>query len=93
MNLHPGEDSDKFKASLRWLWRFFCRHGIRQLSLQGKKLSADAADPEPFRKILEEYMEVEGLTLDQVYNCDETGRYFSFQERPWLLHLKSQFQA
>ena len=35
-----GEES-KFQASSGWQWRFCKRHGIRNLSLQGEKLSAD----------------------------------------------------
>ena len=49
---------------------------MRQLSLQGEKLSADATACGPFRALLEDYIEKEELTLDQVYNCDETGLYF-----------------
>ena len=39
-----GGDSrpmQEFSASSGWLWRFCQRHSIRQLSLQGEKLSAD----------------------------------------------------
>ena len=50
--------NSNFKASSGWRWRFCKRHGIRELSLQGEKLSADkdAADkfiPE-FKKVCEE---------------------------------------
>ena len=34
-----------FVASSGWKWRFCRRHGIRNLSLQGEKLSADADTP------------------------------------------------
>lgn len=69
-------DEMTFKASSQWLWRFRNRHG--------EKLSVDPAAPEPFRKTLEEYIENEGLTLDQVYNCDETGLYFRLLPRKTL---------
>ena len=65
------------------VFRFYSRHGICQPTLQGKKLSADAAVTEPFQKTLEEYIEIEGFTLGQVYICDETGLCFvSSQKGP-----------
>ena len=73
--LHP--DSEKsFKASKGWVWRFCNRHGIRQVSMEGEKLSADVTAPEPFKKELLQYIEQAGLTMEQVYNCDETGLCF-----------------
>ena len=41
--LHEGESSCVSHLSLAeaWLWRFCKCHGIRQLSLQGEKVSAD----------------------------------------------------
>lgn len=62
-----------FQANRGWLWHFCQRHGIRQLSLQGEKVSSDAAAVEPFKVELQELLEREHLTLDQLYNCDETG--------------------
>ena len=49
------------------------RHGIRQLSLQGEKLSADTFGIETFKKKLQDTKEKEGLTLEHIYNCDVTG--------------------
>ena len=37
--LHEGESMPPFQASRCWLWRFYQRHGIRRLSLQGEKVS------------------------------------------------------
>ena len=73
--LHQGDSEAEllFQASRGWLWRFCQRHGIRQLSLQGEKISADASAVEPFQDELQELLESEQLTLDQLYNCDETG--------------------
>ena len=65
-----------FKASSGWLWRFCDCHGIRQLPLQGEKLSADVCAPEPFKKTLSDLMTKENLSIEQIYNCDETGLYF-----------------
>ena len=57
------------------------RQGMRQLSVQGEKLSADSTTPDPFKQTLTGYIEAERLTLDQVYNCDETGLYFRLLPR------------
>ena len=65
--------TSELKASKGWLWRFCKRHGIRELSFQGEKLSADEASVGPFQTKLKEFMEQEGLTLEQLCNCDETG--------------------
>ena len=66
-----GDSVPDFKASKGWLWRFCNRHGMRQLSIQGKKLSSDMTVPDPFE--LQTLMENEGLTLENLYHCDETG--------------------
>ena len=74
--LHKDDESTleaPFNASRGWLWRFCQRHGIRHLSLQGEKLSSDGSVIEPFKAELQELLEHEQLTLDKVYNCDETG--------------------
>ena len=39
--IHAGESVPPFQGSRGWLWRFCNRHGVRQLSLQGEKLSSD----------------------------------------------------
>ena len=51
------ELDSEFTASKGWLWRFCKRHGIRELSLQGEKLSADATAIDPFKRKLQEVME------------------------------------
>jgi len=49
------EKASQFHA--KWLWWFWNSHGIRQLSLQGEKLTADALATEPFKNTLLEYIE------------------------------------
>ena len=72
--IHAGEETvPPFKASRGWLYCFCNRHGIRQLSLQGEKLSSDTTVVEPFKEQLQSLMERENLTLENLYNCDETG--------------------
>ena len=40
--------------------------------LQGEKVSSDVSAVEPFKDELQELLEREHLTLDQLYNCDHT---------------------
>ena len=46
-----GEESN-FCGSTGWQWRFCKRHGIRNLALQGEKLSADSEAAHMFEKCL-----------------------------------------
>jgi hypothetical protein len=72
--LHPGDQN--FKASQGWLSKFQSRHGIRQLAIQGEKMSANKEVVESFKLNICQLIEEEGLALSQVYNCDETGLYW-----------------
>ena len=64
--LYP-ETSKPFKASQGFLWRFCKRHGVREISIQGEKLSADMVGAtvfqEEFKSLIGEY------SLDQIFNC------------------------
>ena len=75
MKMYPS-GGEEFKASTGWLKNFQCRCGIRQLAIQGERLSAKADLIQPFKDHLSRIIEEEGLTLNQVYNCDETGLYW-----------------
>ena len=66
---YPGS----FVASNGWLQRFKARHGIRELKIQGKKLSGDTDAVECFKKEFEQIVERHQLTPSQIYNADETG--------------------
>lgn len=66
-----------FKASDGWLTNFKNRHGIRELNIEGEKLSA--AGGEVVKEFQVEFVKIVvemGLCRDQVYNCDETGLNF-----------------
>ena len=65
-----------FKASSGWKWRFCQRHGIRQLSLQGEKLDADTDAAKKFIPELKKVCKKQDLSLNQIFNCDETGLNF-----------------
>ena len=63
----------EFKASTGWLEKFKTRHGIRNLSTQGEKLSAAEETVEPFLQKLHKVIEEKNLIPEQIYNADETG--------------------
>lgn len=56
-----------FKASSGWLQNFKSRHGIRELNIEGEKLSAASAETiAAYKKKFEELIAELGLTPDQV---------------------------
>ena len=66
------ETADReFKASTGWLEKFKTRHGIRNLSIQGEKLSAAEETVEPFLQKLHKVIEEKNLIPEQFYNADE----------------------
>lgn len=69
-----------FKASTGWLKNFKSRHGIRELEVQGERLSSDPIAAEEFKHNLAEFLENENYSLDDVYNADETG--FNWKSLP-----------
>lgn len=75
LNQKLGGDSN-FKASIGWLDKFKKRHGIRQLTVVGEKLSCDDGDIADYRKKLMDEIESQGFTPDQVFNADETGLFW-----------------
>lgn len=66
-------NKDDFRASDGWLDKFKSRFGIRFLQMSGEKLSADTSEIGNFITKLEEKIQRDGLTPDQIYNADETG--------------------
>lgn len=63
-----------FRASVGWLSNFKKRHGIRELNIQGEKMSAATAETvNEFKDKFEQMIKENGLTRDQVYNADEFG--------------------
>ncbi|XP_058790938.1 jerky protein homolog-like [Phymastichus coffea] len=70
-----GGPSD-FKASNGWLDHFKKTYGIRQLSMQGEKLSSDTTAADEFKIWLQNHLRENGYEEDQVYNADETGAHY-----------------
>ncbi len=69
-------ESKEFVASGGWLWRFSRRHGIRQLFVQGEKLSSDQPSATSFVSSFQMFIEENNYTLNQIFNCEETGLYY-----------------
>ena len=52
------------------------RHGIRNLSFQSEKLSANSEAGKDFVSYFSVFIETSHLSMDQIFNCDETGLNF-----------------
>lgn len=82
--------NEEFSASDGWLQRFKKRFGIRYLKITGEKLSSQPELVESFKVQLKDKIQQLGITLDQLYNADETALFWkllpektfvSFQEK------------
>lgn len=67
-NQRFGDDS-AFKASCRWLATFKSKHGIRDLEIQGEKLSANVALAQFFVEDLKGFLDEQEKDL----NAGESG--------------------
>lgn len=67
------QGSSTFLASSGWINRFEQRHGIRELTVQGERLSSDVEGSAAFREQFNPLLLREQYDLDNVYNADETG--------------------
>uniref|UniRef100_K7GBZ6 HTH CENPB-type domain-containing protein n=1 Tax=Pelodiscus sinensis TaxID=13735 RepID=K7GBZ6_PELSI len=68
-----NEGKPDFTASVGWLDCWKKRYGLRQLSICGKKLSAQQEGFLKFKANFHCLIENEGLSCEQIYNCDERG--------------------
>ena len=65
-----------FTASDGWKWRFCRRHGIRQLSVQGEKLSGNEEQAAKFVVEFQKFIKEQNLSLYQILNSDESDLFF-----------------
>ena len=89
--LGDSRPMQEFSASSGWLWRFCQCHSIRQLSLQGGKLSADKAPADRFTPNFQAFVGEGGYSLHQVFFTvmrQVCTTNFSLRSR-WLLIFKS----
>ncbi|KAK3894001.1 hypothetical protein Pcinc_002209 [Petrolisthes cinctipes] len=86
------EYAPPFSASVGWFAKFKKRFSIKHAIYQGELSSADDAAAESFPAIAQQYIKDGGYTLDQVYNCDETGLYWKRSPSSTFIH-KAEKQA
>lgn len=67
---------EPFNASSGWLHRFKTRRGIRELTIQGEKLSVEGEAIVEFCYELETIITENNLQYSQILNAEETGLYW-----------------
>ncbi|KAK9693035.1 Tc5 transposase DNA-binding domain [Popillia japonica] len=77
-----------FKATHVWLQRLKSRHGIRELDIQGKRLSADVASAHNFKRTSNEFCKACGFEPNRTKQVS-TGK--SCQPSPLFPKGKLQF--
>ena len=88
MQLNTETADREFKASTGWLEKLQPQHGIRNLSIQGEKLSAAGETVQPFPKKVFNVMDENKLIPEEIYNADDTGLWWKC-----LLQKNSRFQS
>lgn len=78
----------QFQASDGFVSAFKSRHGIRELDLLGEKSSANESSAEQFKLKFKNIMK--NYSLDDVYNCDETGLLWKALPRKSLVTRKEK---
>ena len=76
------DSSVSFSASKGFQQKFCQRFGIKHLAVCGEKLSADSENAETFVDGFKAL--VEGYSLDQLFNADETGLYYKLLPKATL---------
>ena len=88
--IYKDDKDTTFKAGTGWLKRFKDRHGVRALAIQGESLSAPTESIESYKMKLAKIIEEEDLTLNQVFNCDETGLYWKLLPNKTLVSAREK---
>lgn len=79
-----------FVAGNSWVTSFKSRHGLRNLKITGEKLSGDLAAIEPFKAKLIDNINDLNITLEQIYNADETALYYRMLPTRTLVHSRER---
>ncbi|XP_028966696.1 LOW QUALITY PROTEIN: jerky protein homolog-like [Galendromus occidentalis] len=66
----------EFKASQGWLGKFKNRHGIRELEVQGERMSSDVEAAERFVSEFNGLLHDGAFDPDFIYNADETRLFY-----------------
>ena len=92
------ESHSQYTVSRGWLDRWKKRHGVHQVKRCGESKSSDLQAATDFIPEFQKFVLEEDLSLDQIYNCDETGlshkimpeRTLAFKDDP---HAKEGFKV
>ncbi|XP_070503737.1 jerky protein homolog-like [Chironomus tepperi] len=74
--------TDNFSASNGWLDRFKVRNGIKLCGLREVRTESDENAVGPFKSELESLAQWYNLSLEQVYNADETDLFWKMLPNP-----------
>ncbi|XP_044595474.1 jerky protein homolog-like [Cotesia glomerata] len=77
-------------ASDGWLARFKKRYGLKNKHIHGEKLSADLEGSEDFKEKFNNFKTITDISLDCIYNCDETGLYWKMMPNSTLVQRKEK---
>nr|CAD7432504.1 unnamed protein product [Timema monikensis] len=66
-------DNGQFTATDGWLDRWKKRFDVRQMKINGEALSANSEPVPDFKKHLFDLFDKEGISGENLYNCDEAG--------------------
>lgn len=69
-----SSSTEPFVPTYGYQYRFCQRYGIKNLKISGEKASADHVSAKSYADDFKNI--IEGYSLDQVFNCDETGLYY-----------------
>lgn len=76
---------ENFTASSGWLENFKKSYSIHIITSHGESLSADKKGAKKFAKWFSDYIDENNLTLDQIYNADESGLVWKSMPRRTLV--------
>ncbi|CAD6227751.1 GSCOCG00006207001-RA-CDS [Cotesia congregata] len=82
--------NENFTASDGWLAKFKKRYGLKNKNANGEKLSADIEGSEDFKEKFNNFRTITGISLDCIYNCDETGLYWKIMPSRTLVQRKKK---
>lgn len=74
--------TDNFTASNGWLDRFKVRNGIKLCGLREVRTESDTNAVAPFKAELESLAQWYNLSLEQIYNADETDLFYRMLPNP-----------
>lgn len=83
-----SEDEPEFSASVGWLDRWKKRYGVKQMTVSGEILSANKENYREFKESFHKLIDKEGVSGEQIFNCDETGLNYRMMPTKTLAHVQ-----